>query len=320
MAIQSFSSADFSMETVLRELENGYCVALPTETVYGLAADATNGKAVARIFEMKGRPSFNPLICHVDSMEMAREHAQVNETAEKLMKSFWPGPLTIVLPKQQNSSIHPLASAGLDTVGLRCPAGLAQNVIASFGKPLAAPSANRSGRISPTTAQHVAQSLGHKELLILDAGPCSVGVESTIVKTLVDRIVILRPGSVTQEMLEDATGQKVVASDSQSIEAPGMMKSHYAPNAAVELDIVEPDPALPYLGFGDAAGHTAQENTLNLSGKADLTEAAANLYGFLQRLDETGADRIQVAPIPEIGLGVAINDRLRRAASPREDA
>ncbi|KAG1650451.1 Threonylcarbamoyl-AMP synthase [Nymphon striatum] len=241
-------------------LSDGRLVALPTETVYGLAADATNGKAVARIFEAKGRPQFNPLICHVSGIDMALEYADINDDALALMKAFWPGPLTLVLPLKPNAKIHPLVSAGLDTIGLRHPRGLMADLAAQIGSPLAAPSANASGKISPTTAQAVLDSLSNKVDLIIDDGACAVGLESTIVKVEDDRLVLLRPGSVTLSDLEKVSHLNLLQAKANSaIQAPGMLASHYAPNASMRLNVkvVNQDEAL--LAFGSKRADGAND-------------------------------------------------------------
>ncbi|MGI9352592.1 MAG: L-threonylcarbamoyladenylate synthase [Rhizobiaceae bacterium] len=312
--------ADFQedqLDTICSTLANGQCVAIPTETVYGLAADATSGQAVAKIFQLKGRPKFNPLICHVDGMEMAGKHGIFDPVSVKLTDAFWPGPLTIVVPVQPDSNIHDLVTAGLDTVGLRCPSGPMNRIIAAYGRPLAAPSANRSGKISPTTADHVWEEFGEDDLLVLDAGPCPEGIESTIVKVADDAIHILRPGSITPDMIIDATGMKPKMSASGKIEAPGMMKSHYAPNASVTMDCKIIPEGAAMLGFGGKIMTSGSGPSRNLSETGDLKEAAAKLYTCLKELDATGVEVICVSPIPNEGLGIAINDRLRRAAMPR---
>jgi L-threonylcarbamoyladenylate synthase len=306
----------------LGELEDGRCVAIPTETVYGLAGDATSGEAVARIFEMKKRPEFNPLICHVSSTEMALEHGHFGLAGQMLAHAFWPGPLTIVAPKLVRSDIHDLALAGLAHVGLRMPRGPARDIIAQFGKPLAAPSANRSGRISPTTAGHVAEDFPDEDLLILDGGPCQVGLESTVVRLEGERLVLLRPGAVTADDLQSASGLPVFPAKEGAIEAPGMMASHYAPRAGVRLNAGDcpPDAALIAFGPGKDEARASAAAVENLSPAGNLREAAANLYAAMKRLDATGADLICVESVPETGLGIAINDRLRRAAAPRDPA
>lgn len=297
----------------------GGLVAAPTETVYGLAADATSDRAVARIYEAKGRPSFNPLIVHVADVGMARRYAEFSPLAERLAAAFWPGPLTLVLPRRAEAGISLLASAGLATIALRAPAHpMMRALIEASGRPLAAPSANRSGTISPTTAAHVRDSLGNRVDMILDGGACPVGVESTIVRIDGARAILLRPGGAPREAIERILGAPLEAATG-AIEAPGMMQSHYAPNARLRLDATDPRPGEAFLGFGavSAAGPGAR----NLSAHGDLVEAAANLFAMLRDLDawcaSNDADAIAVAPIPNEGLGEAITDRLARAAAPR---
>jgi L-threonylcarbamoyladenylate synthase len=302
-------------------LLDGQTVAIPTETVYGLAADATNGEAVARIFESKQRPSFNPLICHVSGIAMAETFASFDPLSRKLAAHFWPGALTLVLPLKEGHAIHPLVTAGLDTVAVRAPKGFGAELIEAVGRPLAAPSANRSGRISPTTAQAVADSLGDTIGLVIDGGPTQVGVESTIIKVEESKIHLLRPGGVAAEDIEAVAGQKLTRAEANAaIQAPGMLASHYAPNATMRLnaDHVEAGEAL--LGFGPEriAGAEKAKAVLVLSETGDPVEAAANLFDYMGRLDASGARCIAVEPIPMHGLGEAINDRLARAAAPRE--
>lgn len=305
-----------AFDKLLEDLADGKQIAIPTETVYGLAADATNGLAIAGIFERKGRPKFNPLICHVSDIAMAKKYGKLDTLAIKLCEEFWPGPLTIIVPEVKDSGVHELVTAGLGTIGLRCPDSLSRQLISKFGKPLAAPSANKSGGISPTTAAHVATEYEGEDLLVLDGGSCTVGLESTIVAIDNGTITILRPGAITAEMISDSTGVEVLSHEADGkILAPGMMKSHYAPNAQVELNVTNPDADCGYLGFGPACPNNGK--TINLSSKNNLAEAAANLYSALKSLDEMGVDRICVHPIPQEGLGVAINDRLMRAAAPR---
>lgn len=297
-------------------------VAIPTETVYGLAADATHPAAITSIYETKGRPRFNPLICHMADLAMAERYAVFDPISRKLAEAFWPGPLTLVLPLKENCGIHPLATAGLDTVGIRVPVGFTAELIRSLGRPLAAPSANSSGRISPTTAQHVEADLGEKIEVIVDGGPCPVGVESTIVKVEEGEIRLLRPGGIDADAIEAVTGKTVIrpkASGTAAIEAPGMLASHYAPNASVRLNATEVSSKEALIGFGvnDISGASTATAVLNLSPDGDLAEAASNLFDFLKRADATGAAGIAVAPIPDEGLGEAINDRLMRAAAPR---
>ncbi|MFZ5705092.1 MAG: L-threonylcarbamoyladenylate synthase [Pseudomonadota bacterium] len=287
-------------------------VAVPTETVYGLAGDATNGDAVAAIYAAKGRPSFNPLIVHVDGMDMAETVATFSPLARRLAEAFWPGPLTLVLPLAEDAPVARLTTAGLSTVAVRMPAHpVIRALITRCGHPLAAPSANASGSISATRAEHVAQSLAGRIELVLDGGPTEVGIESTIVAVEEDRLRLLRPGSVTPEMLTEAGSVSVSTSDNGTIEAPGQMVSHYAPSKPVRLNAMERRPNEYLIGFGPVAGDTS------LSPDANLTEAAARLFDVLHVADAASAPAIAVAPIPASGLGIAINDRLRRAAAPR---
>jgi L-threonylcarbamoyladenylate synthase len=306
----------------VRVLSEGFPVAIPTETVYGLAADATNPAAVTRIYETKGRPQFNPLICHMADMAMAERYAIFDPVSRLLAESFWPGPLTLILPLRAESGIHALATAGLDTVGIRLPQGFARDLIAALDRPLAAPSANTSGKVSATSAQHVADDLGERIKLILDGGAAPVGVESTIVKVEGDTVRLLRPGGVPAEAIETITGVTLIRPDSASaaIEAPGMLASHYAPEAAVRLDATTIETGEAVIRFGsDALPGIGQASAVfDLSPSGDLAEAAANLFDMLKRADTVGAVRIAVTPIPDLGLGEAINDRLQRAAAPRE--
>ncbi len=309
-----------AMDAALALLSAGEVVAVPTETVYGLAGDATSGQAVARIFEAKGRPRFNPLIAHVGSIEMANDIAVFDPLSRLLAEKFWPGPLTLVLPLRPGSGIHPLATAGLDTVALRMPRGFAAGLIGRFGRPVAAPSANRSGRISATTAQAVADDLGDRIRLVVDGGATPVGVESTIVKVEAGVPRLLRPGGVAAEEIEALLGRPLARRDNAAIEAPGMMTSHYAPRAAMRLDVAEVRPGEALLAFGPAraVGSDRAAAIRNLSERGDLREAAANLFTYLKELDGLGTASIAVEPVPETGLGEAINDRLARAAAPRE--
>ncbi|WP_105402029.1 L-threonylcarbamoyladenylate synthase [Neorhizobium sp. T7_12] len=303
-------------------LADGLPVAIPTETVYGLAADATNPAAITRIYETKGRPRFNPLICHMSDLDMAERYADFDPISRKLAEAFWPGPLTLILPLKPESGIHALATAGLDMVGIRLPKGFASELIRAFGKPLAAPSANTSGKVSPTSARHVADDLGEKLALIIDGGAAPVGVESTIVRVENGVIRLLRPGGVAAEEIEKATGLAVIRPEGPVtiIEAPGMLASHYAPGAAVRLnaDHVEAGEALIRLGSAPVKGMELAAAVFDLSPSGDLAQAAANLFDYLKRADATGASSIAVTPIPDHGLGEAINDRLARAAAPRE--
>ena len=300
-------------------LEAGEPVAIPTETVYGLAADACNGAAVARIFEAKGRPRFNPLIAHVSSLAMGEEMAHFDPLSRKLAERFWPGPLTLVLPVGEGAPLHPLVMAGLSTVGLRMPVGFGNELIARLGRPLAAPSANRSGRVSATTARAVAEEFGDRIQLVVDGGPTPVGLESTIVKVENGAVRLLRPGGVPAELIEAEIGMPVARGGSSGIEAPGMMTSHYAPDAAVRRDVDEVRPGEALLAFGPQRVPGAERAVAirNLSERGDLAEAASNLFSALKALDGRGASGIAVEPIPGEGLGEAINDRLARAAAPR---
>ncbi|MBC7163543.1 MAG: threonylcarbamoyl-AMP synthase [Roseovarius sp.] len=290
----------------------GGLVAVPTETVYGLGADARDDLAVARIFEAKGRPRFNPLIVHLPGKEAARALVRWPDAAERLAAAFWPGPLTLVLPLRDGTGLSPLVTAGLGTLAVRVPAHpVAQGALRAFGGPVAAPSANPSGRISPTTAAHVLAGLSGRIEAVIDGGPCAVGVESSIVG-LWDAPVLLRPGGVPVEALEAVLGAPLaVPQAGGTVTAPGQMASHYAPGAKVRLGASAAGKGEVMLGFGAVAGD------LNLSPSGDLREAAANLFHHLHALDATGAAGIAVAPIPEAGLGRAINDRLRRAAAPK---
>ncbi|RJT21260.1 threonylcarbamoyl-AMP synthase [Chakrabartia godavariana] len=279
----------------------GGCVAVPTETVYGLAADATNGDAVARIYEAKGRPSFNPLIVHVPDLLAAERIAVFSDQARALARQYWPGPLTLVLPVRPDSGIAALVMAGLPTIALRVPAHPAmQDLLQSCGRPLAAPSANASGTISPTRAAHVMKSLGGRISLIIDAGPTQQGLESTIVAVSDSGLRLLRPGPIDLALPLTSGG---------SIEAPGQLASHYAPTKPVRLNAASAAPGEWLIGFGTRACDA------NLSPAADLVEAAARLFDLLHQADASAAPAIAVAPIPETGLGLAINDRLRRAAA-----
>jgi len=302
-------------------LAAGGLVAFPTETVYGLGADGTNGSAIARLYEAKGRPSFNPLIAHLPTLEAAQHVAVFNETALKLARAFWPGPLTLVLPKAPGCPVAELATAGLDTVAVRVPAHpTALAILEALGAPIVAPSANRSGHVSPTTAAHVRHDLDGRIDLIVDGGPVSVGVESTIIGCS-GAPVLLRPGGTPRADIEAVLGISLAQIETGPVHdsplAPGMLESHYAPKAAVRLDAMRLNTNETLLAFGPPLPGAQPEHTLNLSPRGDLIEAAANLFGYLRALDAKGADTIAVMPIPTHGLGEAINDRLRRAAADR---
>jgi L-threonylcarbamoyladenylate synthase len=296
-----------------RRILAGEPVAVPTETVYGLAADATDPEAVARIYAAKGRPSFNPLIVHVESLAAAERLAEFTDEARALAEAFWPGPLTLVLPRRAGSGLAPAVSAGLATIGLRVPSHPAMlALLRAVGRPLAAPSANASGGISPTTAEHVRASLGARAPLILDGGPTERGVESTIVAVGPEGVRVLRPGPVTVAEIERvAKARPGAVSGDGPIEAPGMLASHYAPSKPVRLNAEAAAVDEWLIGFGPVAG----DESLSLRG--DPAEAAANLFAALHRGEASPKPRIAVAPVPERGVGVAVNDRLRRAAAPR---
>ncbi|WP_157216032.1 L-threonylcarbamoyladenylate synthase [Flavisphingomonas formosensis] len=292
----------------------GQPVAIPTETVYGLAADATMGEAVARIYAAKGRPSFNPLIVHVPDLAAAEAIARFDESARRLAARFWPGPLTLVLPLRPEAGIAGIVTAGLPTVALRMPSHpVMRAVLAKSGRPLAAPSANASGTISPSRAGHVARTLGGRIPLILDAGATAHGLESTIVAVEHDRLRLLRPGPVDLTRLTEAAGLPLTAATAGRIEAPGQLASHYAPSKPLRLDAAAAKPGEWMIGFGAVAG----DATLSVAG--DLVEAAAQLFELLHAADASDAAAIAVAPVPQHGLGEAINDRLRRAAAPRQN-
>lgn len=312
---------DRQIEAAGALIRAGELVAFPTETVYGLGADATNGSAVARIFAAKGRPRFNPLIVHVADLANAEAVAEFDKTARGLAGRFWPGPLTLVVTRRPQAGLSDLVTAGLETVAIRVPAHpVAIALIRAAGRPIAAPSANRSGHVSPTSAGHVAADLGDRVAMILDGGDCVHGLESTVVRIVDGRVVILRPGAVTADMLAAAAGAEVVrafdAATPTSPLAPGQLASHYAPRARVLLDVTEPQQGTALLAFGpDVPEHSGP--VVNLSPSGDLIEAATRLFASLRALDATGAPLISVMPIPQDGLGEAINDRLARAAAPR---
>ena len=306
-------------------LAAGGLVAFPTETVYGLGADAENGAAIARLYAAKGRPSFNPLIAHVADAAAAARLARFDDAATRLASAFWPGPMTLVLPKAENCLVADLATAGLDSIAVRVPDHpIARGLIAALGRAMVAPSANRSGHVSPTTAAHVMADLGDRIDLVVDGGPTAVGVESTILACLNGAPTLLRPGGLPRATIEQVLGCALAepppdpAADAKAPLAPGMLTSHYAPRARLRLDAREVRDGEAVLAFGAApsgCGRAALRR--NLSERADLEEAAANLFSHLRALDAAGVAVIAVAPIPHEGLGEAINDRLKRAAAPR---
>ena len=308
-----------------RCLAAGGLVAFPTETVYGLGADAQDGIAVARLYDAKGRPAFNPLIAHVPDLAAARRLATFDAMAERLAMALWPGPLTLVLPKASDCAVAELATAGLDSIAVRVPDHpVARDILAALGRPVVAPSANRSGHVSPTTAQHVLADLRGRIDLIVDGGATSVGLESTIVACLGEP-VLLRPGGVPRAAIERVLGGALGEAPAQgstdedeALLAPGQLASHYAPRSRLRLDATSVSPGEALLAFGaQMPAGAAPVRTLNLSARGDLIEAAANLFSHLRALDAAGATAIAVMPVPHDGLGEAINDRLKRAAAPR---
>ena len=319
-------AGEAAVREAARLLARGGLVAFPTETVYGLGADATNAAAIARLYQAKGRPAFNPLISHVGDLEAARRIGRFNETAALLAQAFWPGPLTLVLPKAAGCAVVDLATAGLETIAIRVPAHPAASaILRAFGGPVVAPSANLSGHVSPTSAAHVRSDLEGLIDLIVDDGAVEVGVESTIVGCF-EHPALLRPGGVPREAIERVLGQALVQlpkdaeSDCGQPLAPGMLTSHYAPRTRVRLNVTSVAPGEALLAFGPPAeGAERATCVMNLSARGDLNEAAANLFGYLRALDARQAAAIAVMPIPNEGLGEAINDRLRRAAVGRED-
>jgi len=323
---QILPAGEAAVTAAARILTEGGLVAFPTETVYGLGADAANPAAIARLYQAKGRPAFNPLIAHVGDIAAARQIARFDAPAMALAEAFWPGPLTLVLPKTPDCTVADLATAGLDTVAIRIPAHpVARAILREFGGAVVAPSANLSGHVSPTTAPHVQSDLAGLIDLIVDGGAVDVGVESTIVGCF-DEPMLLRPGGVPRAEIERVLGRALVqastdaGTDSVQPLAPGMLASHYAPRAKVRLHAasVEPGEALLAFGLGAISGIDAASVVMNLSERGDVEEAATNLFGHLRALDGKGARTIAVMPIPDEGLGEAINDRLRRAAVGRE--
>jgi len=304
-----------SLKLAAAALKEGKLVSFPTETVYGLGADATNDQAVASIYAAKGRPSFNPLIAHIASLDQAKELAQFTPLADKIADHFWPGAVTIIVPLKANSPISKLVTAGLDTIALRIPAtDIARDLLGKAGVPIAAPSANLSGGISPTLASHVEADLGDKCAYILDDGPCDKGLESTIIDCTKDKAFILRPGPVTIEALRDALPDCQISyvdvQNNETPTAPGQITSHYAPSKSMRLDATDKKADEILIGFGEVA-----HADFNLSPIGDLTEAAANLFAYLHKADKAAGNIIAVSPLPQSGLGIAIYDRLKRAAA-----
>ena len=322
-----FDATDENIRIAAERLKEGGLVALPTETVYGLGADATNDRAVASIFTAKGRPSFNPVIVHFGNRHEAEQAVIFNDKAELLAELFWPGPLTLILPRRENANISLLCSAGLPTLAVRCPAHpVARQLIKALGRPIAAPSANASGTLSPTTPQHVQDSLGENAGMILSGGKAAVGVESTVIDMTGDVPVLLRPGAVTLEELQMQIGEVLVETEAvnDNPKSPGQLLKHYAPKTPLRLKAVDVKPGEALLAFGSikfmgiqgggAAKDLPASALQNLSEQGELDEAAAHLFAMLHFLDSGGFKGIAVMHIPEAGLGVAINDRLRRAA------
>jgi L-threonylcarbamoyladenylate synthase len=301
-----------NIQNAINALENGELIGLPTETVYGLGADCNNEYAVANIFALKGRPSFNPLISHVADIEMAQNYGVFSQTAIKIATHFWPNALTIVAPRKIGAKVCDLTCAGLETIALRCPKHeIAQEIIKGFGKPICAPSANISGQISPTNAHHVADDFGDKLPIIIDGGDCQIGLESTVIAVFDDEVTLLRLGSISAQEIEGITKKSVQIAnlhDESAPKSPGMLLRHYSPHAPLYLDCQKANEGEIFIGFGDYNGD------LNLSNIGSLTQAAANLYGHLRKADSKNPSAIKVAPIPNIGIGLAINDRLSRAA------
>jgi L-threonylcarbamoyladenylate synthase len=305
---------DASIAEAARHMAADGLVGLPTETVYGLACDATSDKAVASVYEVKGRPSINPLIIHVDSPAMAESVARFDRRARYLVQRNWPGPLTVVLPVDRGGGVSRLALAGLDTIALRMPDhDVALSVIRRLGRPVAAPSANPSGAISPSRAEHVARAFGSRLQIILDGGECAIGLESTILDLTRDPPAVLRPGAIGRDKIVAAIGAVVAADDADPTAAPGRVGRHYAPRLPIRLDDRDPRTGEALLAFGPAPPR-GFAIIANLSERGDLTEAAANLFAHLHTLDQPPNTAIAVMPIPDRGLGIAINDRLRRAA------
>ena len=303
-----------NISAAANRIRGGQLVAFPTETVYGLGADATDDLAVAKIFQAKGRPSFNPLISHLPSLEVVRPLVQWSALAEDLANTFWPGPLTLVLMRSENCPISSLACAGLDTVAVRVPSNpIARSLLLAANRPVAAPSANVSSKLSPTEAQHVVHSLGGAVQTILDGGPCPVGLESTVLDLSLPEPVLLREGGVTEEALRAVLPTLKRTEPGIALKAPGMLDKHYSPDCPMRLETTDARDGEAYLAFGSAESSAGM--MLNLSEKGDLLEAAANLFRHLHTLNAMGPSAIAVAPIPDTGIGKAINDRLRRAAA-----
>ena len=320
--VEILPPSDAAIAAAADLLRAGELVAFATETVYGLGADGGNDAAVARLYAAKGRPRFNPLIAHLPDSDAVWRHGEANPLATALAARFWPGPLTLVMAHRGDGGISPLARAGLETCALRVPASAtARALLTAAGRPVVAPSANPSEGISPTRADHVAAGLGDRVALIIDDGPCPIGVESTVIDVTGPAPRLLRPGAITAAMIAETLGMPESSLHGDkgggAVRAPGMLRRHYAPGKPLRLNAVAPRPGEAYLGWGALPAHDGPAISLSLT--ADIAEAAANLFAMLHRLDAGAGSAIAVAPIPESGLGAAINDRLRRAAQPRDE-
>ncbi len=316
MSVSLFSITDENLTRAATFLAQGKLVGMPTETVYGLAGDATNDRAVADIFAVKGRPEFNPLICHVTGAEMARNYVLWNDMAQRLSDAFWPGPLTMILLRTPNCPASLLASAGLDSLAVRSANHtVANRLITMLGRGVCAPSANRSGRVSPTTAQHVSDEFTSEQIsMILDGGSCAIGIESTVIHVGDNNPVILRAGSITAEEISVCLNRPVAYGSDTKILSPGQLASHYAPSIPVRLNVMDPRADEALLSFGNKIP-TGAKTVMHLSKRGDLKEAAANLFAMMRALDTSDHHAIAVMPIPQTGIGIAINDRLKRAAN-----
>jgi len=311
-------ATDAAIPLAVEMLRQGHVIALPTETVYGLAGDASRDDCVHAIYRIKARPAINPLIAHVSSLDMAQDYVEIDPLSQRLIQAFWPGPLTLILPRKANAPISSLASSGLPSLAVRQPCGIFARIVENFGRPLVAPSANRSGRISPTRAADVVSEFGNALPLIVDGGACTIGLESTIVKVVGNEIFMLRSGGLSRTHIENFLGQSIkYPATNPKIEAPGMLSSHYAPHAQLRLNVESVEAGENLLAFGQkrAANYQKAQRMLNLSACGDLNQAATHLFDYLRQLDDS--DVIAVEPIPHEGLGEAINDRLRRASAPR---
>ncbi|MBB3237400.1 L-threonylcarbamoyladenylate synthase [Phyllobacterium endophyticum] len=320
IVVDAQADPEGAVRAACQVLRSGEPVAIPTETVYGLAGDIHNERSIQRIFGIKARPNDNPLICHVASIEMAQNYVIFDDMALTLARSFWPGPLTLVLKRKLAGRAIEMAAASLPTLAVRVPQGFSRDLIESFGSGLAAPSANLSGRLSPTSANHVTTNLGNRMAMVLDGGPCTIGLESTVVEVSDGKCRLLRPGGLDVTAIQSVIGTSLVnVAAGQGFKSPGMMASHYAPSAKVRLDArqVFPGEALILFGPHSVAGAANAVAAFNLSEKGNLKEAASRLFDTMVQADASGAGTIAVTTVPCVGLGLAINDRLRRSAAPR---